>query len=1062
MAETGSPPRFRFLVGALERPTMVLMILVSILVVGVIAFQSIPLQLMPGGVESLNEGPPSLSVRIPVPESTPTEVMEQVAEPAEELMRGIPGVRRIQSISGSDACRLEISYGPETNVDVFYSEIRDRMERLVPSLPEGADRYRIFRFNLETDFPIVQAAVSYDESVRDPEVLLENVIAKKIEAIDGVARVRLRGVIDERLEIELDPDLIDAYQIDVRRLIERLRGDNTIAPGGKVDLAGQSYLLRVNSRFQTIEDVEQFPVNDSLRLGDIATIERRRGLQNFLVRVNGDLCKTVVVSKEADANTIETCERVLATIDALPADPRLAGFDFFPFMNQAEMITESTDALQQSCLWGGIIAIAVLYLFLRRLALTILIAVAIPLSLTIAVIVIYFVGGSFNMISITGLTLGIGMLIDNAIVIAENIFRLRTPDRSPVEAASRGVREVALAVTLGTLTTVVVFVPVIFMGRDPNMRVMLGEVGLPVCYSVLASLFVALIFMPLATTYFKNPRSTPGSEGGGFENGRLQRIYASLLSAVLRQRLAAVLVLIGVLVGSVMLAKPLLVGKEAAQRKTRFVGIEVEFPAHFLLADADEAIRTLRTSIAPLSDELHVEDVVEWFGSTGGTLFFVLEKGAAVEPRKFLALVKPHLPVLPGVRLGIRGADTGERSTKIEARGEDPAVLRDLLEEVAIRVRDLPDVISVRTTQESSPDEIRVGLQREQAQRYQVNPSTAAMLVGWALRGAPLPDFEADEGELAMWISYAGSDDAGIESLAAVNIFSETGGTLPLVNLADFEVDRGLPSIRRVNGVVSADLEIVALAQKQGPASEVAVGPHGHSSDGPPPPRIEESIAEIFASLEVPEGYELVFDRGFGDTMSQQQDFMEAGALAVVLIFVLMGVLFESFLLPLAVLFTVPFMFIGAIWALILGSAPLFSEAMVGFIILLGVVVNNAIVLVDTIQRFTATAVTRTQAVLAAARARIRPVLMTASTTICGLTPLIFQEPSGNSFDYRPLALVVMGGLITSTAFTLIVAPLAYTLLDDLRTRLWAIVSPHASAPQSNPPHEVDAAPKSL
>lgn len=1057
---SGSPPRLRFLVGALERPTMVLMVLVSILVVGVIAFRSIPLQLVPAGLEG---GERSISVSIPVPESTPTEVMEQVAEPAEELMRGIPGIRRIQSISSSNVCRLEIGYGPESNVDAFYSEIRDRMERLVPSLPEGADRYRIFRLNLETDIPIVQAAVSYDESVRDAESLLENVIAKKIEAIEGVARVRIRGVIEERLEIELDPNLIDAYQVDVRRLIDRLRGDNTIAPGGKVDLAGQSYLLRVNSRFQTIEDIEQFPVNDSLRLVDIATIERRRGLQDFLVRVNGDLCKTVVVSKEADANTIETCERVLAAIDALPTDPRLAGFAFFPFMNQAEMITESTDALQQSCFWGGIIAIAILYLFLRRFALTILIAIAIPLSLTIAVVVMYFRGGTFNMISITGLTLGIGMLIDNAIVIAENIFRLRTPGRSPVEAASRGVREVALAVTLGTLTTVVVFVPVIFMGRDPNLRIILGEIGLPVCYSILASLFVALIFMPLATTYFKTPPATRRAVDADSPNSGLQRLYVGFLSTILRHRLAAVLLLSGVFAGSSMLSTPLLSGDEAAQRKTRFVRFEVELPAHFTLADADEAVRTIRGALEPLSEELRIEDQVEWFGSTGGVIFFVLEKGAALEPREFLAAAKPHLPDLPGVRLNLFGADTGERKTTIEARGEDPAILRDLLEEVAIQVRELPDVISVRTSQESSPDEIRVGIQREQAQRYQVNPSTAAMLVGWALRGAPLPDFEAEEGELAMWISYAGSDDEGIESLAAVNIFSDTGAMLPLVNLASFEIGRGLPSIRRINGVVSADLEIVALARKKGTSSDLTMGPHGGSSEGPPPPRIEESIAGVFSTLDVPEGYELVFDRGFGDRANQQQDMVEAAALGVVLIFVLMGILFESFLLPLAVLFTVPFMLIGANWALIIGYAPASEGAMVGYVILLGVVVNNAIVLVDTIQRFTATAATRTEAVLAAARVRIRPVLMTASTTVCGLAPLIFQESSGNSFDYRPLALVVMGGLITSTAFTLIVAPLAYTLLDDLRSRLWAIVSPpHADEPRANPSHEVDATPKSL
>lgn len=1019
---------------ALSRPTSVLVLLVSILVIGVIAYRSIPLQLVPPGFE-LGQ----MSISIPVEESTPREVMEQVAEPAEELIRSIPGIRTIKSWASANRCRVTVYYGSDADADAIYSDLRDRMERLLPTLPDGADRYRIFRLNLEVDIPIVQAAVSYDESIQDPDTLLENVIAKRIEGIDGVARTEVRGLIDTRLEIELEPALVEAYEIDVQRLIERLRNDNVISPGGAIEFAGKKYLLRMNSQFSSIEEIRNFPVTDSLRLDAIADVREARGVRNVLVRVNGKPCKTLVVSKEAGANTLATCKRVLAAIEEeLPQDPRLQGFSIFAFMNQGDMIEDSVDVLKQSCAWGGLIAILVLYLFLRKLALTFIIAMAIPLSLTIAVVVIFFRGGTFNVISITGLTLGIGMLIDNAIVIAENIFRLRSGGRSAKEAASMGAREVALAVTLGTLTTVAVFVPGLFIGSDSNTRLLLSEIGLPVCYSVLASLFVALIFMPLATTYLPSLHRESKPEDTdevvpSRSQGRLIGTYSRLLGLVLRQRLLASLILLVVLGVSIQAAFSQLTGKEAEKERARAIQVRVECASHFTLADTDEALLSIRNALVPHQERLNIEDQVAWFSSSGGALLFLLTADGAVAHRDFFAQILPLLPDLPGVELSVGGSDDEERQIRIEARGEDPEILRDLLESVALEVREFPDVLAVRTEAESSPDEVEVGIQRERAQRFQVNPNTAAMLVGWALRGAPLNDYETADGEMQMWISYKGSDVDGISSLSSVNVFSDTGESLPLSNLAELTTRRGLPTIYRSNGRVESGFQLIALSKDD---AKKALGVEDDDSF----PSLKERVAEVFANHEVPEGYELVFNRGSGD-QEAQRDSALAGLLGLVLIVVLMGILFESFLLPLAVLATVPFMFIGALWSLVVANSPLTQIASVGFVILLGVVVNNAIVLVDTIHRFASTHASRTEAVIHAARARVRPILMTAATTICGLVPLVLQQGGGEGFDYRPLALVVMGGLISSTVFTLLVAPIAYTVLDDLRDQLWTLVA---------------------
>ncbi|MFN0058346.1 MAG: efflux RND transporter permease subunit [Planctomycetota bacterium] len=1010
---TAGPPGL-LLRATLHRPITVLMGLLTLVVLGVIAYRGIPLQLVPPGF-TFN----SISVRVPVNDSTPEEVMELVAKPVEEMIRTIQGVTRVTSFSSRNACRVRVEYSSKADGDTIYGDLRDRMERLLPSMPEGADRYFIFRFNLETDLPVMMMAVSYTDAQRDPEMLLETLVQKRLEAVDGVAQVEMRGLIQRRVDIELDPALVEAYQIDVRKLIERLRADNLMGTGGLLREAGQRVLLRLAGRFDDFEELRQFRVNDSVLLGDIAKIDYRRALRDFVVRMDGKLCRVIEVSKESEANSLQVCEALRATVAELPNDPRLRDFTFNVFHDQGVLIESSLSELKQSCVWGGLLAIAVLYAFLRRIAITLVIAAAIPLSLLIAVILIYFQGGTFNFVSISGLTLGVGMLVDNAIVIAENIFRLRILGLNRRDAAAAGVREVALAITLATLTTMAVFLPLILLGGDSTIRLFMSELGLPVCYSVAASLGVGLVVIPIATTMVRWRIAGSTADGTPFEGpilGWCRGLTSRVLDWTLRHRMAATSLLCLMFFSSSP-AYELLKWQGGAESRTSQVNLQIEMPPSFDLIDADTTVERIRQAFLPVARDERVENMVAWLNDRNGTLAFFFEPGVTVSEKAFIERLRPLVPEQAGVKVVFGREEDDERRQKefrISAQGRDPRVLADIIDRVAILLRQMPGVLEVYSGRETSDDEVEVGIERERAQRYGISPQSVSNLVAWALRGAPLTDFETPDEEVPLWIRYRGSDMESLGELYRVPVYTPTGEPVPLANLGTFAVQRGLPTIMRRDGKVLDSLSVTTTESVNGR-------------------ELQLHILRLLRSIDVPEGYDLVMSDFIARDEENFRDVLQAGALSFLLIFFLMGVLFESFLLPVAVITSVPFLFVGALWALCAFGESLDEMAYVGFILLIGVVVNNAIVLIDCVSRFRPQFSDRNQAIVAATAARLRPILMTALTTIVGLIPMLALPSKGEGIDYRPLAAVIFGGMASATMFTLVAVPLAYSVLDDMR-----------------------------
>ncbi|MCA9540567.1 MAG: efflux RND transporter permease subunit, partial [Myxococcales bacterium] len=474
---------------AVARPISVLMSLAALLVVGVIAQRALPVQLLPTGFD-----PPFLWVWVPTLPAAPADNERDVAIPVEDALATMPGLASFRSAVRADAVNFRLELSNETDVDSAYQQVRDRLDRVTPTLPEGAQRGYIWRHD-PNGRPVAIYGVVYPPGTEDPHEVLDRKIGRAIERLPGVSSVELWGVPERQVRVEIDDGAARAHGVDLGQLARKLGADNFTLALGAIEPGGRRSLVRALSRFSDLETLRALPVAEGVTLADVATVHFAPDPEPVINRIDGRNAATLAIFKESTANTIEVSALVAARLDALmTGDPELQGYESTPFFDQGAYIDRSIDELQTSALIGGLIAVALLFAFLRSVGMTFIVSVAIPLCLLSTLIVLYFNGDSLDVMSMMGLMLSVGMVIDNAIVVLENIDRHRALG-SPIPSVS-GAREVSLAITLATLTTMVVFLPLILLGGEPMLSFYLGKIGFPVCYALGASLFVALVYIP--------------------------------------------------------------------------------------------------------------------------------------------------------------------------------------------------------------------------------------------------------------------------------------------------------------------------------------------------------------------------------------------------------------------------------------------------------------------------------------------------------------------------------------------------------------------------------------
>lgn len=996
---------------SVTRPVTVVTASLVVLVVGIIASIRIPLQMMPSGWS-----PPFLWIWIPYEDSTPIETEARLVKPLEDQVATVPGLKTLESEARSDNANLSLEFHSSIDMDEAYNAVTDRIERAMPSLPDDVEAAYVWRFD-PSDEPVIWAGISVPDGVEDLHDLVTRVVQKRLERIPGVGRVDIWGVDEAVVWVDFDREALLAHGVSLVDLMAKLGADNFQLASGQVTDRGQVRYVRALARFESLEDIRGWPVGGGLVLADVASVEHRITSSSDINRIDGRDGAALAINKESSANTVELCIAIREAFAEIEADPRMKGFSFPVFFDQGELIQESVDTLEESAIEGGVLAILVLILFLRQWRITVLIAATIPASILLTVTVLYFRGDSLNLLSMLGLMLAVGMVVDNAVVVVETIFRHRQAGEDPKTAAIKGTSEVLLPIVLSTLTSVVVFLPVILMSEDASFSFFMGALGLPVVFIQIGSLLITLFFTPLSTVWL----------GGGeiAEDARwIRRMTDGVdrgLTWMLRNRVDTFIGVTAAVILTVLLPAKAVGCSDQADGNLNDFTVRYELPRTFTYGERLEVVKAFEAMVEEQRERWGVRVYRSRLSASSnrGRLYVYLEEETELPREDVLKEVQARLPDLPGVvpEVGWSEGEGSDNTTiQVQLRGEETEVLAQLAEEARRRIKTVPGILSVHTDVETDGgDEMRLFIKRDAAARYGVSANLVGRLVSFAMRGAPLPHWYTNDKEVRVFARFGLEDRSNVDQLLDFEVASPTARrSVPLRSLVESGVGKGWGAINRVDRRTSlgltADLE---------PGTEVDAAYAGAEA--------------ALAAMDWPQGYGV--DRGGNWQDQQASDDARNGALmlSVVFVFLIMGMLFESFLLPLTVIMTVPMAVLGVYWGLWLSGTPLDVMGGVGVIILIGIVVNNGIVLVDVITELRAAGMPREEALRQGVRMRLRPILMTALTAIVGVVPMAFGNATFIGIPYAPLGRVILSGMLVATVLTLFFVPWLYAVLDDLR-----------------------------
>jgi HAE1 family hydrophobic/amphiphilic exporter-1 len=1027
---------------ALSRPITMLMIFASVLVLGFIAFLNIPLELIPSGFSA-----PFLSVEVPYSNATAQDVEDKITRPLEDELATTPHIDELSATSSSNRARVNMLFEQDADMDIAYREVRDRIARVRPDLPDDVKEIRIEKHSGD-NIPIAFYGVAWPEGLDNPRDIIDRRLMRRLERIEGVGMVNSWGQDDREIRIEVDRELAEAANLNIFAIAQKLGTSHFNLASGDLEEVEGKYLLRSMAEYRSLDELANVVVGpNDLRLDDVADIVYEYPKQERYDRYNGQESMAIFVIKESQANTVEVCERVQAEVEAAMNDPALAPFDIKPIFIQGNTIVSSLEQVVDSGIQGGVLALFVLLFFLRRLRLTVVIALSIPLSIFMALPFMYFSQQTINLVSLIGLMICIGLVVDNSVVVAENVARYRGRGVSRFAAALHGTSEVALPITLATATTMVVFLPAALLSSGTTQFMMIRMVT-PVCVSLLASLFVALILIPLAVAFVLDRDVFADAKPGSWQElllradrwwkaklgwlydhtfGRLQELYGKLLRLSLRRRVDVVLISLLAMGSLVVPMNPETGVRRALDenmggRQVRFM---YTMPQDVTLEEADAFFRELEQWFATHRGEWNAsgEFIQIEPGFATISVFFEPPRDGDPPYRETGKQIFEQLPEPPGweKRSDFSESDGARASNfPVFIYGDDHRSVQDVKQALTLELAKLDGVVSVLGAQrdDSQREELAISLDPVMSERLGVSAGMVGNTIGYALRGSPLPRFHGEDREIDVWIRYQEDDREELDDLLEFKVPTKSGTSVPIRTVTNKDVQKGETVLVRNNKRVAALIELEL-----------------------DPERRQEAITALqgfLAAYELPPGVSFDSDREARDLGESNRDLMIAMALAIVFIFLIMGFLFESFVLPLSVLPSIPLSFVGVWWFLYLTDSDLDALAGIGLLLLLGVVVNNAIVLVDFIEGARAQGLDRTEAIVEAGIQRFRPIFMTALTTVGGMIPLAFADAPAEGIPYGPFGKTLVGGMTTSTILTLVVVPVSYTAFDDLRVKMEA------------------------
>jgi HAE1 family hydrophobic/amphiphilic exporter-1 len=1009
-----------------RRPVGVLMVTLFITVIGLISLTKLKLDLYP------KVDYPLFLISASYEGAGPEEIENLLTKPLEGAISAVPGVKRVTSTSTPGNCLIvaECNYG--TNMDFTNLKIRERIDLIKRYLPAEVDDPVIFKFDISM-MPIVFYGFSSDKGIPEATRLANDKVKNRLERIPGVASVRVMGGLEREIKISLSAAKMASYNISPAYLSQVLSGENINLPGGVIDTGRNELVLRTIGELESVEEVKslqiRLPNGSVIPLREIADIQDSYHDLLQYSRINGANSILIMAMKESDANTVLVTREIRKVVKELEIEFK-GQARFENVFEQAGYIEKSLSNVLSNALVGGFLAIFVLYFFLRSVRSTLVISLAIPISIVITFFAIYFSGMTLNLVSMGGLALGVGMLVDNAIVVLEVIHRYRQEGHSGLTAAIEGASEVGMAITASTLTTVVVFVPVLFV--EGVTAQIFKELALTVSFSLLASLVVALTVVPtiaarmLALRLDKRAGQTD-SVKSQYNLGKVEAVYRAGLEWAINHRfetvmIAAALFLLGIV--------PFFLGMKSDFTQTmgeKQYNINIELPLGTSLATTDTIAKQVEAFARRQPESGMVFSLIG--SSTGMGLSSGGESEVALVAVQMKAGSKKSIDrameearafarTIPGATIRVE-RDSNDPSSLagsnapvvINIEGPDIATLQRLAAEVKEAVKSVPGTTEVQTSWQTGRPELHLRIDRQRANAYGVSAGSIASAVQTAFQGSTATRIRLAGEEYDIFLRLRPEERTAQTDLNRLYVISNTGVSVPLSEVASFIPMKGPNKITRENQTRQIQVTAQLFERDLGSVSR-------------------EIQAKVDREIIVPSNYNISFSGKFKEMQDAFSSLILAFLLAAFLVYMVIAVQYENIFHPLAIMGTLPLALFGITWSLFLTGRPFDVPAFIGVIMLAGIVVNNAIVLVDYIETLRCRGMERREAILQAGPIRLRPVLMTTLTTILGLLPLALGIGEGSELNVS-MATVMIGGLTFCTGLTLIIIPVVYSYLDD-------------------------------
>ncbi|WP_182267643.1 efflux RND transporter permease subunit [Stenotrophomonas maltophilia] len=1006
---------------SIRRPVTTIMCFVSLVVIGLIASFRLPLEALP------DISAPFLFVQIPYTGSTPEEVERTIIRPVEESLATMTGIKRMRSSATSEAALIYIEFSDwDRDIAIAASDARERIDAIRSDLPDDLQRYNVFKWS-SSDQPVLKVRLASTTDLTTAYDMLDREFKRRIERIPGVARVDITGAPPNEVEIAIDPNRLNAHGLSINELSERLRTLNFSISAGQIDDNGQRVRVQPVGEITDLQEMRDLVINaKGLRLGDIADVRLKPARMNYGRRLDGNPAVGLDIFKERSANLVEVSRAALAEVESIRAEASMRDVQIKVIDNQGKAVTSSLLELAEAGAVGLILSITVLFFFLRHWPSTLMVTLAIPICFTITLGFMYFVGVTLNILTMMGLLLAVGMLVDNAVVVVESIYqeRERLPGQ-PRLASIIGTRNVAIALSAGTLCHCIVFVPNLF-GETNNISIFMAQIAITISVSLLASWLVAVSLIPMLSARMATPKLVHSQTG---VIARLQRRYATLLDWSLRHRgwslLGIVLVVLVSLV-PMKLTKVDMFGGDGG--KDIFIGYM--WKGAYTYRQMSEEVARVESWIDANRERLHVKQVYSWYSEQEGSSTVVtLDEKYAKDIKALQEELRKGLPksARTDYFVGNQGGDGGgggNQGVQVQLVGDSSSMLQEIGQEVVPLLAQRAELRDVRIDNGEKGGELKVRVDRERAAAFGFNAEQVASFVGLALRGAPMREFRRGDNEVPVWVRFAGAEQSSPEDLAGFSVRTGDGRSVPLLSLVTVDVGSSATQIGRTNRQTTLTIK-ANLAEK-------VTAPDGR-----------KAMESVLKPMNFPAGYGFTFDGGdYGNDDEAMQQMVFNLLIALVMIYVVMAAVFESLLFPAAIMSGVLFSIFGVFWLFWITGTSFGIMSFIGILVLMGVVVNNGIVMIEHINNLRRGGMGRTQALVEGSRERLRPIMMTMGTAILAMVPISLTSTQmfGNGPEYAPMARAIAGGLAFSTVVSLLFLPTIYAVLDDLRSAVTRLI----------------------